>query len=188
MRKFSSYGPISKQSHFYVPRTEMIDNACLQLLGEEPTEGGHYITVWAPRQTVKTWLLLEVAERLKALGEYDVAILTMQSAKSAKTAEDALEIFVTELRTWFERDNLPYITDWKQLRTLFTSAYFDKPLILILDEFDAMQSKYINAFANEFRTIHGHRRNEHTKSTSEKTYLLHGLALMGVRSVLGIWG
>ncbi len=37
-----------------------------------------------------------------------------------------------------------------------------------------------------FRNIYIHRMDEVKKSTEQKTYLLHGAALIGVRSVLGI--
>ncbi len=53
MRKFSSYGPITASLHYYVPRTELIEFATQQLLGENFNDGGHYITVWAPRQRGK---------------------------------------------------------------------------------------------------------------------------------------
>jgi hypothetical protein len=45
MRKFSSYGPIDTELHYYVPRQPLIDSAVNRLAGEEPTRGGHYITV-----------------------------------------------------------------------------------------------------------------------------------------------
>ena len=51
MRKFCSYGPVDTDLHYYVPRTELIEQALLQLRGEDPKKSGHYITVWAPRQT-----------------------------------------------------------------------------------------------------------------------------------------
>jgi len=57
MRKFSSYGPIDTDLEYYAPRKELIAKARTQLLGEDPQKGGHYITVWAPRQTGKSWTL-----------------------------------------------------------------------------------------------------------------------------------
>ncbi|MCB0064854.1 MAG: AAA-like domain-containing protein [Caldilineaceae bacterium] len=186
MRKFSSYGPINTNQHYYVPRTELIDQTCRQLIGEEVDEGGHYITIWAPRQTGKTWLLQQARQRLDQRGDFEVAILTMQSAKNVETTTDVLEVLITNVRNWFRRDDLPYIRDWKELRTLFTPRYFAKPLILILDEFDALRPEFINAFANEFRSIYLDRNNQVGKPSQEKTYILHGLALIGVRSVLGI--
>jgi hypothetical protein len=46
--------------------------------------------------------------------------------------------------------------------------------------------KGINAVVSTFRNIYIHRRDEGDKPTGQKTYLLHGVALIGVRSVLGI--
>ena len=185
MRKFSSYGPVDTDYHYYVPRSELIERTCLQLLGENPQRGGHYITIWAPRQTGKTWLLQQALVQLQKRDDFAVAILTMQSAKTATTPESVLEVLITGLRNWFGRD-LPYISDWKEVRTFFNAQHFEKPLILILDEFDALQPDFINAFANEFRSIHTDRNNELHKPNTDRTFMLHGLALIGVRSVLGI--
>ncbi len=57
---------------------------------------------------------------------------------------------------------------------------------MILDEFDAISEEFINDFANEFRVMYTDRINEGDKKSSEKSCLLHGLALVGVRAVLGI--
>ncbi len=60
MRRFSSYGPVNDRIHYYAPRTELIERGYTQLIGETPDEGGHYFTVWAPRQTRKTWTMQEL--------------------------------------------------------------------------------------------------------------------------------
>jgi hypothetical protein len=65
MRKFFSYGPVDPELHYYVPRCELINGAMQQLLGDNPDKGGHYITIWAPRQTGKTWIMQEVSHRLQ---------------------------------------------------------------------------------------------------------------------------
>lgn len=57
---------------------------------------------------------------------------------------------------------------------------------MILDEFDALGETFINQFANEFRDIYIRRANETNRRSGEKSNLLHGLALVGVRAVLGI--
>ncbi|MCP4629980.1 MAG: hypothetical protein GY850_41705 [bacterium] len=185
MRKFSSYGPIDKDLHYHVPRKELIESAYRRLIGEDPEKGGHYITVWAPRQTGKTWVMFQVEQKLWEQGDFDVAIVSMQSAKSVTTDEGVLEVLVEKLGYWFDRE-LPKIDSWKNLAKLFTKEWFEKPLILILDEFDALRKDFINKFANEFRDIHIWRQSEARKPSNEKRCLLHGLALIGVRSVLGI--
>ncbi|MEN8220980.1 MAG: hypothetical protein ABFS56_32435 [Pseudomonadota bacterium] len=59
-------------------------------------------------------------------------------------------------------------------------------MILILDEFDALDQAVIAKLVAVFRHIYMTRRNQTNKSTAEKDYLLHSLALIGVRAVLGV--
>jgi predicted AAA+ superfamily ATPase len=150
-RTFSSYGSIDIELHYYAPRETLIEQAYTQLLGQDPSKGGHYITVWAPRQTGKTWLMQQVVRRIKERDDFEVAILTMQSAKEVKGDEGILSVLVKNLRYWFDKE-LPDISRWDELPDLFTDKHFSKPVILILDEFDAIREEFINKFANEFRS------------------------------------
>ncbi len=185
MRKFSSYGPVDPELHYYAPRTGMIDRAYNQLIGEDPEKGGHYITVWAPRQTGKSWLMLEVVQKIKKTEEFDSAIISVESAKYHTSGETVLKIFSRELKSLVNKE-IPEINAWENFSELFTRKYLSKPLILIIDEFDAIHEEFINKFASEFRNICLNRKNEPDLPSHEKQYLLHGLALIGVRSVLGI--
>ena len=71
MRKFSSYGPVDTDLHYYVPRTALIEQGLTQLVGKTPDKGGHYITVWAPRQRGKTWIMVQVLRRLQNEKQYE---------------------------------------------------------------------------------------------------------------------
>lgn len=185
MRKFFSYGQLDTELHYYTPRTALIETAYRQMLGDDPDKGGHYMTVWAPRQTGKSWVMLQVVQKIKQLEAFEVGIITMQSAKEVTSAEGVLGLFTSKLRQWFRRD-FPEIRAWEHLPGLFTQDYFPKPLILIIDEFDAMGEAFISKFANEFRSMYTERLNEADTPAAEKSCFLHGLALVGVRSVLGI--
>ena len=131
MRTFVSYGPVDVEAHYYAPRTELIDFTYQQLLGENPERDGHYITVWAPRQTGKTWIMQQVITRLQALDQYDVAIISLQSAKSAQSDEEIFQILVDQLNNWFGIQ-LPVIQNWSAVASLFTAEHFVRPVILIL--------------------------------------------------------
>jgi hypothetical protein len=65
MRRFHSYGPVNARSHFSTPRTDLV-NQCLNSLIGSDIEDGHYFTIWAPRQTGKTWLTQQVRKRIEA--------------------------------------------------------------------------------------------------------------------------
>ena len=59
MRRFNSYGPVDCEEHFCVERRDLVDE-CLAQLINDPEKGGHYFTIWAPRQTGKTWLMEQI--------------------------------------------------------------------------------------------------------------------------------
>ena len=64
MRHFHSYGPVNQRAHFCVPRTDVIERCVNQLIGREE-EDGYYFTIWAPRQTGKTWLMQQTIEAIE---------------------------------------------------------------------------------------------------------------------------
>jgi len=185
MRRFHSYGPINNKLHYYAPRKELIHQTFNRLTGKDPDEGGHYITVWAPRQTGKTWIMQEVTKKIKQTGQYEIGIITMERAKGVTEEKEILSIWLEKLSEVFEK-SLPPIQKIRDIPLVFKKQYFDKPVILVMDEFDALVEEFINRFASIFRDIFTSRTNERDKPDNNKTYLLHGLALIGVRSVLGI--
>ena len=85
MRKFTSYGPIDADLHFHAPRNELIENIFNRLIGDAPEKGGHYVTIWAPRQTGKTWIMRQVTRKIEENDDFQVGLITLQSAK-AKTS------------------------------------------------------------------------------------------------------
>ncbi len=63
VRRFHSYGPVDCRKHFRVERKEMIHD-CLKSLVDDPDDHGQYCTIWAPRQTGKTWLTWQVKKEI----------------------------------------------------------------------------------------------------------------------------
>ncbi len=185
MRKFSSYGAIDRELHYYVPRQKLIDGAFQQLLGDNPDKGGHYITVWAPRQTGKTWIMQEVVSTIQQDTQFDVVFLSLQFLYEENDADIVAQLLAREL---IKKLNLEKITlnSLKDFHRLFERGTLTKPLILILDEFDALEPTVIARLVAIFRYIYTTRQSQTDKSTAEKDYLLHSMALIGVRTVLGV--
>lgn len=188
MRKFSSYGPINTKLHYYVPRQELVDQAIAHLVGEVPSEGGHYITVWAPRQRGKSWILNQAVQQLRADPDYagfDVLKLNLEHLKQERNTESIVQWLAQEMTEKLGLDGL-IVQTLKDLATVFRKDRLKKPLILILDEFDALAPEVINGLVSVFRNIYNTRREQPDKPTAEKDYLLHSIALIGVRSMLGL--
>ena len=184
MRKFSSYGPVDKELHFYVPREELIQRGHLELVGENPEKGGHYITVWAPRQCGKTWIMNEILHRLGEDERFHVLKLELEDLKTTEDADEIVSSIAEEIIEELSLKNVR-IGRLKELKRLFRNDVLDRPLILILDEFDALTEEGISGLASVFRNIYNIRRRD-PNSSVKKRYLLHSVALIGVRNVLGI--
>jgi hypothetical protein len=189
MRKFSSYGPVDKTLHYYAPRQALIEATQQQLLGENPDNGGHYLTVWGSRQTGKTWVMQQILAEFRDNPTYSscfaVAKLNLQHLKEEAESLTIIQVLREELGYALQLE-LPTITNLRDFQHLFRREVLTKPLILILDEFDALSSKIIGDLVNVFRNIYIQRQDQSNKISAEKDYLLHGLALIGVRAVLGM--
>jgi len=178
MRTFSSYGPVDKNRNYYVPREKQIDKIYNQL-----TEG-HYLTVWAPRQCGKTWIMNEVYHKICENKYYHTLKIDLENLKLYDNTEKVIESISKRIIRKLKLSMNENIA-MDAFEVLFTREVLNKPLILIFDEFDALDEKAISFIVSIFRNIY-HTRLSENKDSHEKEYLLHGVALIGVRSVIGI--
>ncbi|MCP5049037.1 MAG: hypothetical protein GY940_17840 [bacterium] len=185
MRRFSSYGPVDTDLHYFAPREELISRAYTRLMGDNPGKGGHYVTVWAPRQGGKTWVMQQILFRLEKESQYDVLKINLEHLKYETDTSVIISTIAKEIGEGLDK-NLSGITTQAKFQGIFKKSLLEKPLILILDEFDALMEEGINAIVGAFRNIYIKHRDEKTKTIGQKSYLLHSVALIGVRSVLGI--
>ncbi|MEM7538224.1 MAG: AAA-like domain-containing protein [Chloroflexota bacterium] len=188
MRKFYSYGMLDIEENYYVPRKELIDQGALSLVGENPRKKGHYITVWAPRQAGKSWVMAQTLQRLWAepyASQFDVLVLALEHLKKETDANAIIQNIAEEIKKKLNINGVE-VNNAKQFQQLFEKDYLKKPLILVIDEFDAIINEAISTIAGVFRNIHNRRVYQAELPTEEKDYLLHGVALIGVRAVLGI--
>ncbi len=180
MRRFHSYGPVDCEEHFCVERKELVNHCVEQLIGN-PEKGGHYFTVWAPRQTGKTWLVRQAKKEIERRypDRFRIGLMSMQGVVLKNTDSDE------EILSWMPnllRDSLNVKVDapkdWMSWINFFhrEDGLFDKPLILFVDEFDSLPRNAIDRLTTIFRDMYLKR----------ESYILHGLALIGVRAVLGV--
>ena len=180
MRRFHSYGPVDCRHHFCVPRNELVAQCADQMIGI-PDEGGHYFTIWAPRQTGKTWLMYQARDEIarRYPDRFTLGTLSMQGLIMEPDDPDAaffdyvprlfragLSMEVSAPRSW---------NDWAELFSTH-NGLFSGPAILFIDEFDSLPPRIIDRLVTLFRDIYLKRESYH----------LHGLALVGVRAVLGV--
>ncbi|MBF0608930.1 MAG: AAA-like domain-containing protein [Candidatus Magnetobacterium sp. LHC-1] len=180
MRSFYSYGPVDCRSHFCVPRRELIERCAGQLIGNLD-KGGRYFTIWAPRQTGKTWVMRQVRDDILVGYKDHFIVGTMSVQGTVFKDDDDVDSFLENVpiliwETFKLRIDTP--NDWRAFRRLFdrTDGIFNRPIILFIDEFDSLPPKVIDMLVKMFRDMYLKR----------DSYLLHGLALIGVRTALGV--
>jgi hypothetical protein len=179
MRHFSSYGPVDCKAHFCVPRQELIATGVQQLIGLPEEEWGHYFTIWAPRQTGKTWLMRQIEQVIlqQYPEEFTVLNFSLGGLRGMRFPEtDFPEAFGRLIKK--NLPGQPEIKNWEDFSLLFskTEGLWDRPLILLIDEVDTIPLSLIDLMVAQFRELYLNRQNN----------WLHGLALIGVRAVLGI--
>ena len=183
-RKFSSYGPVDNDLNYYAQRRELVQKTLSRLVGDDPDKGGHYMTVWAPRQTGKTWVMGQVLGKLRSDERFHVLKLNLEHLKMSDDAPAIVRDIAEEITKSLGLETVP-VRRIKEFEHVFEKDVLKKPLILILDEFDALAEEAISAIVGVFRNIYTGRREDPNPS-AQKKHLLHAVALIGVRSVLGI--
>ena len=183
MRRFSSYGPVDKDIHFHVPRTELVRSACARLCGEIPEKGGHYITVWGPRQCGMTWIMREALWQLQADKRFLALKINLGVAQYENDPFQAVRMIAEKIQNAGKLEKTE-IQSFREFSALFSNQNLKKPLILILDDFDSLDESMVAAIADVFRTIYIDRCEDRADAF-HKRHLLHGVALLGVRSLIG---
>ena len=173
MRKFSSYGPIDTDLHYYAPRQALLTAAYQQLLGENPEKDGRYITVWGPRQTGKTWVMQQILFGLQHAPRYATFAVAKINLQLFDQQQDGLAIMRHIAQEITHRFALPplAITQAEDFQALFRRNVLSKPLVLILDEFDALGEDAIRTLAAIFRNIYINRRDQIDIPSAQKEYL-----------------
>jgi AAA-like domain len=180
MRRFSSYGPVDPAREFSVERRDLVER-CVGQLVDDPDMGGHFFTIWAPRQTGKTWIMRRAIEEIRARygDRFRVGSLSMQGVVlDDDDPEEKFFAFVPHRFNLGFGVDAPMPANWDGWTQLFAreGGYFDRPVVLCIDEFDSLPKKIIDRLVTLFRDIYMNRER----------YFLHGLALIGVRGVLGV--
>ncbi|MFQ5616993.1 MAG: ATP-binding protein, partial [Anaerolineales bacterium] len=154
-------------------------------VGENPAKGGHYITVWAPRQAGKTWVMQNVLWRLQKDDRFDVLKINLEHLKRTRDVNQVVQNIAAEIIRDLALEAVS-VRNLENFYDVFRKGVLRKPLVLIMDEFDALVEDAISGIAGMFRNIYVKRHDQAHLPTEERDYLLHGVALIGVRAVLGV--
>ena len=180
MRFFNTAGPVDAELHYQLPPlARLILNSLLLLIRQR-----RYFVLHAPRQTGKTSALLALRDELSEGGDYRCVYVNVEVGQSAREdVEAAMRAILSSIALEAEDDALDEI--W--LNALATSGPHSalgktlarwsqlepKPIVLMIDEIDALIGDTLLAVLRQLRAGYANRPNRFPQS----------VILCGVRDV-----
>lgn len=183
-RFFNTAGPIQPDLHYFLPPLERFDQDELFSL----IDARKYFVLHAPRQTGKTSCLLALRDELNRRGEYACVYANIETAQSAReNVTEAMRAILGEIASraretlgdTFPKENFIRISEQNPahlaLNSLLTewAEHSTKPLVLLLDEVDALIGDTLISLLRQLRSGYD-RRPSHFPSS---------VILCGVRDV-----
>lgn len=162
MRFFNTAGPVDAIRHYTLPPLSRIDLDDVLLLIEQQK----YFVLHAPRQTGKTTVLLALMERLNREGRYRCLYVNIEGAQSARGNVTAgITTVVQNIAAAAGRYlHDPRLTEWVMTLAAHHTAHGqlqallerwaqenDKPLVLLLDEVDALVGDTLISLLRQIR-------------------------------------
>lgn len=168
MRFFNTAGPVKCDIHYCLPPLERFNLAEILTLIDQQK----YFVLHAPRQTGKTSSLLALMDYLNRAGKYRCVYTNVEIAQAAR--EDitgAMQVIFSELATWSKialkddfvdrqwREVLATNGGYAALGEMLTqwAASSPQPLILLLDEIDALVGDTLIAVLRQLRAGYARR-------------------------------
>jgi hypothetical protein len=162
VRFFTTEGPVNPADHYCLPPLARIDMEEIRGLIAQKK----YFLLHAPRQTGKTSCLLALADLLNQEGTYQCVYANIEPAQALREDVDrAMAVIVTEIARWaalltndartpvLAREVLTDTPPGSALGSFLARwcQQLDKPLVLLLDEVDALIGDTLIALLRQLR-------------------------------------
>ncbi len=184
MRFFNTAGPVNCRYHYCVPPLERFDLAEIELLIDQRK----YFVLHAPRQTGKTSSLLDLMTHLNQSDRYRCLYINVEAGQSAREdVQRGIRSILGEIASR-ARDYLADPFPLEQMRGILEtwgedgalkemlsrwSRHSPKPLILLIDEIDALVGDTLLSVLRQIRSGYDRR----------PSHFPHAMILCGVRDV-----
>jgi AAA-like domain len=165
MRYFNTSGPNIIESHYTLPRLNLIE------AGKKLVHNDRYFTIWAPRQTGKSTYFQLLATALEEEG-YKVAYINFENYKAGDLSSFLYE-FHAQLNDFW---GINFVDSDLQNTFSRITEIRDQKLVLIIDEVEGINPEYFGDFLHSIRSAY-HSRTKHS---------LKSVILVGVSNIVGV--
>ena len=181
VRYFNTSGPVTVEDHYCIPPLARLSLAELRQL----IDLRRYFVLHAPRQTGKTSALLALQALLNTEGEYRCVYVNVEAGQAMRDdVKAATQVILSQMARQARRTGDEYLTKaWPGIFAEHGSGALgealsrwaqaeDKPLVLLIDEIDALVGDSLLSVLRQLRADYPHRPERFPQS----------VVLCGVRS------
>lgn len=174
-RWFNTAGPCKPDKHYMLPALERLPSV-KRLIDQEG-----YFVIHAPRQTGKTTAVLNLAQQLTAEGKYAAVMVSAEvgavfSTSPEKANACILQAWHDAVTFWLPAElHPPDLSSFDSVGQALRawSGQCDRPIVLFIDEIDALQDDALISVLRQLRDGYPRRPQAFP----------HSLALIGLRDV-----
>ena len=176
---FNISGPCVPNEHYMLDPLRNIGDELAELIDQR-----QYFVIHAGRQSGKTTLLMELARKINAQGEYYALYCSLESLYEFKESEIGIPEIVNKIESCIRLQGLPegFAKDanYGHISGVLNNSLadycrsLDKPLIIFFDEADCLSDGTLITFLRQIREGYINRSN---------VPFVHSLALVGMRNL-----
>jgi hypothetical protein len=158
MKYFNVAGPCIEGKHYMIDATERLHSELIELINSE-----QYYVIHAARQTGKTTLLINLANKINKEGKYYAVYCSLEKMYVTTEPEIGIPAIINTFAIALENYNLPNFEKFKD--NLDVSDYLnafglalsrccrrlDKPLVILFDEADCLSERMLLSFLRQLR-------------------------------------
>ncbi|MDR2583670.1 MAG: AAA-like domain-containing protein [Fibromonadaceae bacterium] len=176
---FNIAGPCNTNEHYML---DPLRGICKELM--DLIDSKQYFVIHASRQSGKTTLLLELADKINAEGKYHALYCSLEGVQSFTEPERGIPEIVRNIEDCIKIQGLPpdfaKEADCSRVSNVLNIALvdycrsLDKPLIILFDEADCLSNGTLITFLRQLRNGFVSRA---------RTPFVHSIALVGMRNI-----
>jgi len=161
MRFFNTAGPCDPNDHYMLPAAARLPDV------QELIDQKAYFVLHGPRQSGKTTAMIELARQLTAAGRYAAALVSMEVGAAFNDDPGAAELAILSAwRMWADRlpaelrpPAWPAAPEGQRLAEALMAwaQAIPRPLVLFLDEIDALQDAALISVLRQLRSGYPNR-------------------------------
>jgi len=176
---FNIAGPCNSSEHYMLDPLRGISKELMALIDSK-----QYFVIHASRQSGKTTLLLELADKINAEGKYHALYCSLECLQGVTAVERGIPSIVRKIKSELEIQNFPSgfakNADFENIDGLLYQSFIsycrslDKPLVIFFDEADCLSNGTLISFLRQLRNGFVSRA---------RTPFVHSIALVGMRNI-----